>query len=481
MTQNSHIVPASGVDGSAGRLKGREGKPNPSIAIVGGGIGGLALAHFLTAEGIQVELFEASEQFGGLGLTFEVGGQQVEQFYHCMLPTDDALLGLMRDIGYSTDIDWHETSFAVWDGKAFYPLNGALDLLKFSPLSFFDRLRLGATGVWGRLVSSAGLDDVTAQRWLSGLSGKRAFELFWKTLLQAKFGERYGDVPALWFWTRFNREKGERREAKGMPPGGYRALTDAIVASLRKRGAVLHRSAPVSSIEIDPSGRPIIEVGCERKTFDQAAVTVALPIADKLIRSGSTLRNKIKPVDFGINYLAVINLVLVSKKSFSPHYWVASIVRDMPFQGVVETSQLGPLERFGGRNLLYLMRYLDRDHSDYTADSDELKTKFLDSFFRQFPHIGRDDIEAAHLFRAPYVEPAYTAGYLRRRPPINVFESRVFLATTAQVYPTVTSWNGAVGFAREVADEILRSASELTSASESSACSIGESPSGGEV
>jgi protoporphyrinogen oxidase len=277
----------------------------------------------------------------------------------------------------------------------------------------------------------------------------------------------------LWFWTRFNREKGERREAKGMPPGGYRALTDAIVASLRKRGAVLHSSAPVSSIDIDPSGRPVLEIGGQRKAFHQAAITVALPIADKLIRFGSTLRNMITPVDFGINYLAVINLVLVSRKSFSPHYWVASIVRDMPFQGVVETSQLGPLERFGGRNLLYLMRYLDRDHPDYTTDSEELKTRFLDAFFKQFPHISRDDIEAAHLFRAPYVEPAYTAGYLRRRPPVNVFDSRVFLATTAQVYPTVTSWNGAVGFARGVADEILRSTSGMTGAD--------SSPSGGRV
>src|SRR5690606_1878903 len=97
--------------------------------------------------------------------------------------------------------------------------NTALDLLRFSPLSFISRLRVGATGLWGRLRSATGLDDITCEAWLTRLSGRSAFENLWKPMLQAKFGDRYRDVPALWFWTRFNREKGGGKEVKGYVPG----------------------------------------------------------------------------------------------------------------------------------------------------------------------------------------------------------------------------------------------------------------------
>ena len=426
-----------------------------SIAVIGGGIAGLAAAHFLVKSGCTVELFEASDHFGGLGASFSLDGKDIEQFYHCMLPTDDELLQLMREIGYSTEVEWHETSFSVWDGHKFFPLNGAKDLLKFTPLSIVDRLRLGLTGLWGRLVSSAGLDDITAEQWLTRLSGKRAFELFWKTLLQAKFGDRYSGVPALWFWTRFNREKGEKKEAKGFPPGGYRGLTDAIVTSLEQRGAVLNRRTPVASLDLSPDGRPQLEIGGEFRTYDQVIVTLALPLVDKLIRAESKLRKAMAPVDFGIQYQAVINLLLVAKKSFSPHYWVASIDRSLPFQGIVETSKLAAPGKLNNRSLLYLMRYLDRDDPVYKEDPALITDRFLTAFYRTFPEFSPADIENTFLFKAPYVEPAYTAGYLRRRPPIDLYQSKLFLATTAQVYPTVTSWNGSVTLVRAAVAEML--------------------------
>ena len=39
-------------------------------------------------------------------------------------------------------------------------------------------------------------------------------------------------------------------------------------------------------------------------------------------------------------------------------------------------------------------------------------------------------------------------------PPIALVPGRVYLATTAQVYPEVTSWNGSAGLALRVADQM---------------------------
>jgi hypothetical protein len=63
-------------------------------------------------------------------------------------------------------------------------------------------------------------------------------------MLEAKFGDRYHDVPALWFWTRFNREKGESKgECKGYIKGGYKHITDTCARVLTRRSGLRSGSA----------------------------------------------------------------------------------------------------------------------------------------------------------------------------------------------------------------------------------------------
>jgi hypothetical protein len=61
-----------------------------------------------------------------------------------------------------------------------------------------------------------------------------------------------------------------------------------------------------------------------------------------------------------------------------------------------------------------------------------------------FPGLSDEHLESSFTFRAPFVEPLYTRGYLNQRPPEVLVPGKVFLCSAAQVYPNVTSWNGSV-------------------------------------
>ena len=54
----------------------------PTVGIVGGGILGLTAAYRLARQGVRVSVFEASDNLGGLGGTFDRGGYAVDRFYH---------------------------------------------------------------------------------------------------------------------------------------------------------------------------------------------------------------------------------------------------------------------------------------------------------------------------------------------------------------------------------------------------------------
>lgn len=412
--------------------------------ILGAGISGLTCALRLAEKGHQVTLIEGSDQLGGLGTFFQHDGRTFEKFYHCMLPSDGPLLGVMESLGLTKDIYWKPSSFAYADSGRIYPLNTPVDLLRFSPLPFIDRLRVGITGAWGRVCSEKGLDDMTTAQWLQGLSGRRAFDTFWRPMLEAKFGDRYHDVPALWFWTRFNREKGESKgEVKGYVRGGYKRITDVFADRLRDLGVTFRMKEAVESVDLDEDGRPFVQTNSGRIDGDHLLITLPWPTIGKVM--GNKLKQQASIPDWDIDFQGVINHVLLLKRSLTKHYWLATPAPRYPFDGVVETSTLtDESDRGEGRHVVYLTKYVHRTDPRFTQPEAEIKGAWFEALQKLFPDLQSEDVEADYLFRAPFVEPIYTRGFMKKRPPEVLVPGKVFLATTAQVYPVVTSWNGSV-------------------------------------
>lgn len=430
-----------------------EGGPG-RVAVIGGGIAGLAAAHHLERAGAAVTLFEASDQLGGLGTFFRYQGLDLERFYHVMLPSDTALLSLLEEFGLGDRPYWTDSSFAMMHGGTIYPLNGPLDLLRFNAVSVIERLRLGWTGIFGGLVrNGARLDKITAEKWLTGLSGRRAFDHFWKPLLQAKFGTAWDLIPAAWYWGRFRREKPRGKEVKGYPRGGYRALAEAMADSMTQRGVDIRMSTPVSTIDLDQAGSPFIEADGATLPFDRIVSTVPMVVLDKACGPG--LRPWLDTLHPTVDYQGVINVVLILDRSVLDHYWLAIVDPGVPFRGVVETTRVRSTGETAGRHLVYLLNYVHRSDPDFRESDEDVRDRFLEGFFRLFPEVPRSAIEATLVFRTPFVEPIYTVGYADRLPPMELAPGAVYLSTTAQIYPDVTSWNSSAAQARAVIDHLV--------------------------
>lgn len=373
-----------------------------------------------------------------------------------MLPSDRHLLGVLRELDLEDHIYWKETSFGFMRDGRLYGLNTPLELLRFSPLSFVDRIRVGLTGVWGSICSSDGLDNVTCVEWLSRLSGRRAFETFWKPMLQAKFGDRYHEVPALWFWTRFNREKGGgKRECKGYIRGGYRRIIDTLAQFIEAHGGTIKLQAPVEKLDLTADDRLVVKTAHDNpQEFDRVVVTAPIGFLRKAMEGGQ-LTQVAEKIDSGIDMQGVVNAVFMLRRGFTKHYWVAAIDDEIPFQGIVESTTLLEKADTGGVHLIYLMNYVHRTDPRFHQSDAEILEAYMSGLKRLFPDLQDDDVIDRFVFRAPFVEPLYTTGFQQRKPPTVLLPGKIYLATTTQVYPEVTSWNGAVGLVRKAVDELL--------------------------
>jgi len=76
------------------------------IAIIGAGPAGLAAAYDLTRAHHHVTLFEAAPSVGGLAAGFKAPHWEwsLEKFYHHWFASDAAVLGLIKELGWSDQV-----------------------------------------------------------------------------------------------------------------------------------------------------------------------------------------------------------------------------------------------------------------------------------------------------------------------------------------------------------------------------------------
>lgn len=153
-------------------------------AILGAGAAGLTLGMRLALAGDRVTIVEREPLPGGLAAGFPVGDVMLEKFYHHLFRTDRAIIELLREIGLGEDLIWSAPNTSVLVDNWPYQLNSALSVLRFAPISFLDRLRMGAAiGYLKYWPNYHSLEGKTAEDWLRRWMGRAAYERVWQPQL----------------------------------------------------------------------------------------------------------------------------------------------------------------------------------------------------------------------------------------------------------------------------------------------------------
>ena len=174
------------------------------VAIIGSGFCGMSAAFEIAKAGHETTIFERDAVPGGLAATFQVGGQELEKFYHHWLGTDEEIFSFVRELGYGEKLKFKTSKVGIYYANKNYRFSSPLDLLRFQPMPFLSRIRFGLSVLYSWTVKDSSVfEKETAVNWLLRVSGKNAYETIWKPLLIGKFGEEYyQEVAAIWIWNK---------------------------------------------------------------------------------------------------------------------------------------------------------------------------------------------------------------------------------------------------------------------------------------
>lgn len=145
------------------------------VGIVGAGVAGLAAANVLSERGHEVTLFEGRHEVGGQVVTFPVGGEPLECFYHHIYTNDTTVVRYIEDLGLGEHLQWIQPKNAHFVKRRMFPFVTPMDLLKFTAIPFISRVRLGLAAVWLRRQKDGvkRYEDVTARKWMERAVGKK--------------------------------------------------------------------------------------------------------------------------------------------------------------------------------------------------------------------------------------------------------------------------------------------------------------------
>jgi len=431
------------------------------IGIIGGGIMGISLGYFLAKQGASVTIYEASPVLGGLAgpLVLE-DGTEVDRFYHAILSSDRHLRMLGEELGIADQFRFKETKTSFYYKNALHPMNNIIEFLKFPPLGWIDRFRLGLTVLAAQFTKDwRNLEAISVQEWLLKWGGKVTFQNIWRPMLKAKFDGGFDNVPATWIWSRLVRMKSTRegasqKEMAGHLIGGYITLIKALTAKIKEFGGEVLLKTPVKEIVIkDGKVEGIRMVNNEIVKYDKVICTMQTPVFQRLIPSADRKYHEFLSKS---DYLGIIAPLLVLDRPLTG-CWTVNITDDrFPFTGVIETTAYIDPKYVGGYHLVYLPKYTAPGSEWQKKSDDEIKKIWIENLKAMFSDFDPASIKYFLVHRERYVEPLHGLNETDLVPEVKTPVGNLFLATTSQIYPALTNGESVSRHAREASETILK-------------------------
>jgi protoporphyrinogen oxidase len=153
--------------------------------------------------------------------------------------------------------------------------------------------------------------------------------------------------------------------------------------------------------------------------------------------------------------LAAVVVVLELDQPLTSFYWMNIADPDVPFLGLIEHTNMLPKEWYGGRNLLYLTNYLDRNDDVYKMSEAELLDLYLPHLTKFNPKFDRSWIKKVHYNALSAAQPIIGTNYSKAIPDHRTPVKKLYLANTTQIYPEDRGTNYSIRMGRELAQMII--------------------------
>ncbi len=426
------------------------------ICIIGAGIAGLSAAYNLSKIGHEVSIYESSPFAGGQASTIKIDDFEIEKAYHHLFVTDKAILNLYKELGMSKDLKWYKSSVATYSEGKVWKTTSPFDLLLLSLIPFKERIKLIILSLRLKLLRNwKKIENITAYDWLSNKVSKRTFEIIFRPLLYGKFGEFYKTIGMPWFWAKIQTRVSSRnykfQEILCYPNGSFSKLISKLEKEIKKNNGNIHFEHKVTKIITKDNSVESIDIIDNKSSkknvkYDIVISTAPYQVLDKLIDLDQNIKNSMNKVE----YMSAIVMILTLNNSLSEYYWLSIAENNFPFLGIIEHTNLIPIEKYADNNILYITNYVENDNNLLKLSYEELIDIYTPYLKRINNKFNKDWILDYRFNKINYAQPIIPINYSSYKIPLKLPIKGLYSGNTAQIYPEDRGTNYAVDLANKI-------------------------------
>jgi squalene-associated FAD-dependent desaturase len=407
-----------------------------SVAIVGGGLAGLAAGCALAEAGLRVTVFERRPYVGGRASSYEHPGtgEVVDNCQHVLLGCCTNLINFYKRLGVSGKIRWFdELTFIEPGGRASRmapsflpaPMHNVPTFLSAKMLSSGDKIAISRA----MAVMSRGLPEDSSEDFLSWLrrhkQTEQSIERFWKTVLVSALNEDL-DRISVRYATQVFRESFMKSAAAGrmgLPSIPLSDLYGNAIDYIRTRGGEVLLRSSVTAIGPKQDRVGVLTASGEQQ-FDFAVLAAPFQNVASLLPSDSSA-NPIKQqlAHFEPSSITGIHLWFDREITPLPH----AVLLDRTIQWMFHKSKFHEDRENAGKGS-YVELVVSASKSLVQKSREEileLATRELAEFF---PAVREAKLVKATVIKEIYATYAILPGLDSYRPEAKTQWPQIFLA-----------------------------------------------------
>ena len=424
------------------------------VVIIGAGVAGLTLAYRMLKNGYSVKIYERGMGVGGQLHTISIEGLNTEVYYHHTFLSDKNFIKLCSELGIEKKLKYYNSSMAYYTNKKTYPFGSPIDLLRFTPLNFINKLKF-IISIFSlqRMSNISNLQGFSAKEWFELNSYGEVWKIIWEPLFKLKFSNLSNDISLVWLWDKLlkrGKSRSGTKEKLCYMENSFHSLAKSLKEKIEEMGGEFFLDTEVENI---------------KKIKDQFVISAknTNTEADFVLSTLTSTQNRML-YDFSSNYInylkkykyqAAICAIFELNSSFSKYYWTNIGDYDLPFGGVIEHTNLVGKDGYNGKTILYVSRYLD-EHSDFfNLKKEEIVKEFTQGLMEMNPEFNESQIMKSHLFKQKDAQPIVLKGY--EKPMVETEIKNLFWISTHHVYPHDRGIEYAIEEAEKLSISIIKS------------------------